>query len=425
MPKFKIIQKDKTSKARVGQIETDHGIVLTPAFFPVGTKGTVKSLTPEHLKEIGVEAVLGNTYHLMLQPGEDVIAKHGGIAKFMGWKRDHSRYTNISGVNAFGPTMTDSGGFQVFSLGVGLEKPGVKFLKEEKLNLKNNISNLKDEEPRPRLNKITEEGVEFQSHIDGSKHKLTPESSIDIQEKLGADLIIAFDDLESPTYSFEQTKKSLDLTNRWELRSLKYHLASKGLTLRGKKQRQLLYGVTHGGQFESLRKESARFVNSHFDAIALGGAHRSKSNLYEVIDWTVSELDEEKPRHLLGVGEVDDIFEAVERGIDTFDCVIPTRLGRMGHVFISPEEGNMRNRFRFDITKSKYATSNEPLAIGCLCYVCKNFTRAYINHLFRSRELLAYILATYHNVYFFNNLTRQIRESIIDKKFSALKKAWI
>ncbi len=425
MPKFKIIQKDKTSKARVGQIETDHGIVLTPAFFPVGTKGTVKSLTPEHLKEIGVEAVLGNTYHLMLQPGEDVIAKHGGIAKFMGWKRDHSRYTNISGVNAFGPTMTDSGGFQVFSLGVGLEKPGVKFLKEEKLNLKNNISNLKDEEPRPRLNKITEEGVEFQSHIDGSKHKLTPESSIDIQEKLGADLIIAFDDLESPTYSFEQTKKSLDLTNRWELRSLKYHLASKGLTLRGKKQRQLLYGVTHGGQFESLRKESARFVNSHFDAIALGGAHRSKSNLYEVIDWTVSELDEEKPRHLFGVGEVDDIFEAVERGIDTFDCVIPTRLGRMGHVFISPEEGNMRNRFRFDITKSKYATSNEPLAIGCLCYVCKNFTRAYINHLFRSRELLAYILATYHNVYFFNNLTRQIRESIIDKKFSALKKAWI
>ncbi|MBI2032185.1 MAG: tRNA-guanine transglycosylase, partial [Candidatus Levybacteria bacterium] len=267
----------------------------------------------------------------------------------------------------------------------------------------------------PRLNKITEEGVEFQSHIDGSRHKLTPESSIEIQEKLGADLIIAFDDLESPTYNFEETKKSLELTNRWELRSKKAQTRSD----------QLLYGVTHGGQFEGLRKESAKFVDKHFNAIALGGAHRNKQNLYEVVDWTVSNVDEGKTRHLLGVGEVDDIFEIVERGIDTFDCVIPTRLGRMGHVFAYPPEGNVKNRFRFDITKSKYAKDQRPIAKDCQCYVCKSFTRAYINHLFRSRELLAYTLATYHNVYFINNLTHQIREAIIDQKFAALKKAWI
>ncbi len=433
-PKFKIVSK--SGKARAGVIKTSHGDIKTPAFFPVGTKGTVKSLTSEQLKEIGPQAVLGNTYHLHLQPGEDVIAKHGGLAKFMNWKRDYSRYTNISGVNEFGPTMTDSGGFQVFSLGIGLEKPGVKFLKE---NAEVASKNLLGDAPqprldrqvpsalrlpsgedftsssRPRLNKITEEGVEFQSHIDGSKHKLTPESSIEIQEKLGADLIIAFDDLESPTYSEEETRKSLELTNRWELRSKKAQ----------KRKDQLLYGVTHGGQFENLRRESAQFVNKNFDAVALGGAHSSKKNLYEVIEWTVEELDEEKPRHLLGIGEVDDIFECVERGIDTFDCVIPTRLGRMGHVFISPPIGNIRNRFRYDITKSKFASDKKPIDPKCQCWVCTSFSRAYINHLFRSRELLAYTLATYHNVYFMVNLTNQIRESILDKKFEKLKEEWL
>ncbi|MEK9175914.1 MAG: tRNA guanosine(34) transglycosylase Tgt, partial [Patescibacteria group bacterium] len=316
-PTFKIISKQ--GNARAGEIKTNHGTIMTPAFFPVGTKGTVKSLTPVQLKEIGVEAVLSNTYHLHLQPGENTIKKLGGLNKFMSWDK---------------PTMTDSGGFQVFSLGIGLEKPGVKFLKESSSVLVSQpvsaSSNVKrktiraaqtldqtDEPVRPRLNRITEEGVTFQSHIDGSRHKLTPESSIDIQEKLGADLIIGFDDLESPTYDEARTLESLELTNRWLLRSLKAH----------KRADQLLYGVTHGGQFENLRHESAKFVNSHFDAIALGGAHKTKQNMYEVIDWTLSCLDENKPRHLLGIGEVDDIFEAVERGIDTFDCVIPTRLG--------------------------------------------------------------------------------------------------
>ena len=434
-PKFKITKKNKLSNARAGQIQTDHGIVMTPAFFPVGTKGTLKSLTGAQIREIKPQAVLGNTYHLMLQPGEDIVKKTGGLAKMMGLS-----VPSEAGAAQSLPTMTDSGGFQVFSLGVGLEKPGVKFLKpiedDGGLKIENRTSKTGDrksihpqssilkiqssiiddlQSSSPRLNKITEEGVEFQSHIDGSRHILSPESSIEIQEKLGADLIVAFDDLESPTYTFEQTEKSLKLTNRWELRSLKAQ----------KRKDQLLYGVTHGGQFEDLRKESAKIVNSNFDAIALGGAHESKKNLYRVIDWTVSELDAQKPRHLLGIGEVDDIFEGVDRGIDTFDCVIPTRLGRMGHVFTYPPEGNVKNRFRYDITKSKYSKSLQPLAVSCQCYVCKSYTRAYINHLFRAHELLAYTLASYHNVSFMVNLTNRIREAIIDNKFEKMRKSWL
>lgn len=388
-PIFTIEAKQRT--ARAGIIKTPHGDILTPAFFPVGTKGTLKSLTGAQIREIKPQAVLGNTYHLMLQPGADLVKKMGGLAKMMDWN---------------GPTMTDSGGFQVFSLGVGLEKPGVKFLKQETTD---------SEEVKPRLNKITEEGVEFQSHIDGSRHMLSPESSIEIQEKLGADLIVGFDDLESPTYDEAQTLKSLELTEKWLLRSLKAQ----------KRRDQIMYGVTHGGQFEDLRKKSAKFVNNHFNAIAMGGAHASKKNLYEVIEWTVSELDEEKPRHLLGIGEVDDIFQAVERGVDTFDCVIQTRLGRMGHVFVSPPFGNVKNRFRYDITKSKFATDMKPIDPNCECYVCKTYPRAYINHLFRSKELLAYTLASYHNVYFTVNLTNKIREAIIEGNFERLKKSWI
>ncbi len=394
-PKFELVKK--LGKARAGIIKTPHGDVLTPAFFPVGTKGTLKSMTGAQIREIGPQVVLGNTYHLMLQPGEDLVEKMGGLAKMMDWN---------------GPTFTDSGGFQVFSLGVGLEKPGVKFLKE----IPNQKSqNLIEEDAKPRLNKISEEGVEFQSHIDGSAHMLSPETSIEIQEKIGADLIVGFDDLESPTYSEAETKKSLELTERWLVRSLKAQ----------KSTNQLMYGVTHGGQFGNLRKKSAKFVNENFDAIAMGGAHASKKNLYEVIEWTVEELDEDKPRHLLGIGEIDDIFEGVERGVDSFDCVIQTRLGRMGHVFISPKEGNVKNRFRFDVTKSKFASDMNPIDPNCHCYVCKTHPRAYLNHIFRAHELLAYTLASYHNVYFTVNLTNKIRQSIIDGNFQDLKKAWI
>lgn len=388
--KFKILQKDKKSKARVGKLITSHGIVNTPVFVTVGTQASVKSLDPRDLAEIGVEIILANTYHLHLLPGEDLIKKFGGLTKFMGWN---------------GVTMTDSGGFQVFSLGINLEHGMVKFLKED------------DEEARvrPRLNKITEEGVTFQSHIDGASHKLTPESSIDIQEKLGADLIVAFDDLESPKYSYEETKKSLDLTEKWLLRSKNAH----------KRPDQLLYGVTHGGRFSDLRIASARFNDKLFDAIALGGAHTDKKNMYEVVDWTVNNVSYEKPKHMLGVGEIDDIFEIVERGIDTFDCVIPTRVARMGWYFVTPPEGNPKNRFRKDIAKSINAQSQKPLSEVCTCYVCQTFTRAYIHHLFRARELLSYRLLSYHNVYLFTNLMIQIRNAIQEKEFLKLKENWL
>ena len=396
-PSFKIIKKDKKSKARAGIIKTPHGEIETPIFVPVGTQASVKAVSPRELWEIGSQVVLANTYHLHLRPGEELIKKFGGLAKFMSWN---------------GPTMTDSGGFQVFSLGVGKEGGGVKFLREQITNDKLQISN---KEPSPRLNKITEEGVTFQSHIDGSSHKLTPESSIEIQEKLGADLIVSFDDLESPKYSFAETQKSLEMTNRWELRSKLAH----------KRKDQLLYGVTHGGQFEDLRMESAKFVDENFDAIALGGAHLSKKNLYDVVNWTTDIVSSEKPKHLLGIGEVDDLFEGIERGIDTFDCVIPTRIARTGFFFISPPFGNLKNRFRTDINKPIYRQDSKPLDKNCNCYACKNFSRAYISHLFKSRELLAYNLLSIHNLYFLINLTKQIRQSILDDRFQSFKKKWL
>lgn len=390
---FKINHRDKKSKARAGVIKTLHGDVETPSFVPVGTQASVKAVSPRDLKEMGAQIVLANTYHLHLRPGENLIKKMGGLAKFMSWN---------------GPTMTDSGGFQVFSLGVGKEGGGVKFLKDEP-------KTRDPEEARPRLNKISEEGVTFQSHIDGSTHVLSPETSIKIQEKIGADLIVAFDDLESPKYSHMETKKSLEMTNRWEIRSLKSH----------KRKDQLLYGVTHGGKFKDLRELSAKFVDENFDAIGMGGAHLSKQNLYEVVNWTTDIVADNKPRHLLGIGEVDDIFEIIERGVDTFDCVIPTRLGRTGFFFISPPFGNSKNRFRTDIDKPIFRQDLKPLDENCSCFACQNFSRAYISHLFRSRELLSYQLLSIHNVHFLINLTKQIRTSIINGDFQRLKKSWL
>lgn len=385
---FKIIQKDKKSKARAGIISTPHGDIETPIFIPVGTNSSVKSVSPRDLKEMGAQVVLANTYHLHLRPGENLIKKFGGLSKWMSWG---------------GPTMTDSGGFQVFSLGVGLEHGVGKLLREE------------EGEAKPRLNKITKEGVYFQSHIDGSKQFLSPETSIEIQEKLGSDLIVAFDDLESPKYSHEETEKSLLLTEDWLLRSIKAH----------KRKDQLLYGVTHGGNFKDLRIKSAKFVDKHFMAIALGGAHKNKENMSEIVQWTVANVSEEKPRHMLGIGEVDDIFELIERGIDTFDCVIPTRIGRTGYFFFSPSAGNLKNRFRADINKPQFREDPKPLDLNCNCYTCKNFTRAYLYHLFRSRELLAYSLISTHNVHFLVNLTKQIRTAILEDNFQALKKKWL
>lgn len=388
--KFEIIAKDKESKARVGRITTVHGVIETPSFIAVGTQASVKGLSPQDFKETGVQILFGNTYHLHLRPGEDLVKNFGGLGKFMSWD---------------GPTITDSGGFQVFSLG----QKKIKILQEnEEVNLV----------------KITEDGVEFRSHIDGSKHMFTPEISIEIQKKLGADLILAFDECVPHPSTYDYTKEAMRRTHKWALRSL---AASQSKPFYHP-WKQALYGIIQGGVYQDLREKSAKFISDlDFDGIAIGGVSvgESKQEMQNVLQWTIPFLPEEKPRHLLGIGEVDDIFTAVENGMDTFDCVIPTRFGRYGIVFVGPPEGKIKNKFRIDINKTIFARDQRSIANDCLCYACQNFTRAYIHHLFRAQELLAYRLASYHNMFFINNLVKKIREAILEGRFGEMKRQWL
>ncbi|KKQ38054.1 MAG: Queuine tRNA-ribosyltransferase [Candidatus Levybacteria bacterium GW2011_GWB1_37_8] len=416
--KFEILKKDKKSKARVGKITTAHGIIETPAFVAVGTQATVKGLSPKDLQETGVQVLFGNTYHLHLRPGEDLVKDFGGLAKFMSWN---------------GPTITDSGGFQVFSLG----QRKIKILQG-------------DEEAN--LVKITEDGVEFRSHIDGSKHFFTPEISIEIQKKLGADIILAFDECAPQPSDHDYTKEAMERTHKWALRSLaafKSEIRSTKSETNSNVQnpnnktvsnfdirysnfyhnwQQALYGIIQGGVYRDLREESAKFISAlPFDGIAIGGVAvgESKKEMREAVDWSYPFLPEDKPRHLLGIGEIDDIFDVIERGMDTFDCVIPTRFGRYGIVFVDPPVGNLKNRFRIDLNKVVFAKDAGPISKTCSCYVCTNFTKGYIHHLVRAQELLAYRLASYHNMFFINNLVKKIRESILEDKFQELKRNWL
>lgn len=345
---------------------TSHGVIETPNFNPVGTQATVKGLSPKDLKEIGVQIVLANTYHLMLRPGADLIEKFGGLHKFMNWDK---------------PIMTDSGGFQVFSLGVALE-------------------------PKPRLNRITEEGVTFQSHIDGSRHILTPEKSIEIQRQLGTDLIVAFDDHESLKHTHDEMLQSIELTQRWGLRSLK-----------ALKTNQLMYGVVHGGTHKDLRIKSARFTDENFDAIAIGGIYGDRSTFCKILEWVIQEVSEGKPRHLLGIGEVEDLFNGIERGIDFFDCVAPTRRARNGSLYVFPN-------IILNIRQNKFSSDKKPIDPKCSCYTCTNFSRAYLRHLYMAGEILYHQLATYHNIYFITNLVKKIREGIKAGKFKDLKRSY-
>lgn len=400
MSNFKIIHTD--GKARIGQLTTPHGIINTPNFNPVGTLGTVKALSPKDLNEIGVQMVLANVYHLMLRPGVDVIEKLGGLHKFMGWDK---------------PIMTDSGGFQVFSLGVALEHGSTKVMSKTA-----DASN-----PKPRLNSISEKGVSFQSHLDGSKHFLSPEISIKLQYQLGVDLIVAFDDHESGKHTKEEMLKSIELTERWAIRSLD---ALKKLChperSEGYKHFPLMYGVIHGGLHKDLRQRSAKFTDKNFEALAIGGIYGTKKTLYKVVDWSLGVVSKEKPVHLLGIGEIEDLLECVARGIDLFDCVAPTRRARNGSLYISPASGgNRKNSFTTPISLSKYTKDSKPIDPACLCYTCKNFSRAYMRHLFMSKELLYHELATYHNIFFINNLMSQVRESIRNNNFKILQKEWL
>jgi len=407
---FAILKKSPGMPMRAGKLVTLHGVVETPAFVPVGTQATVKSLTPEDLEKIGVQILFGNTYHLHLRPGEETVEKLGGLGKFMG-------YT--------GATMTDSGGFQVFSLARENKRTTLRHSGDERsedARIKEGSWSSQDDN-FGNLVRITEDGVEFKSHLDGSTHFFTPEKSIAIQKKLGADICLSFDDCAPFPVTHEGAKAAMERTHRWAERSLRSH---KGLTTEN--QKQALYGIVQGSVFEDLRKESAAYIgNMDFDGFAIGGVSvgESKEDMVKAVEWAVPLLPEDRVKHLLGVGDVDDIFYAVERGIDTMDCVTPSRLGRVGHVFVGPGEGTMENRFRMDITKATFATDSGPLTHGCDCYACTHFTRGYINHLFRAKEMLGGHLATYHNVYFMVHLVKQIREAILEDRFNDLKEHWL
>jgi queuine tRNA-ribosyltransferase len=395
MFEFKIVKK--VGKARAGILKTPHGDIMTPTFIPVGTAASVKALSPKQLQEIGVQIVLANTYHLSLRPGEDLVEKMGGLSKFMGWNR---------------PTMTDSGGYQVFSLGRAQSGP-----KQGKFNtavfVGEEIMQHKTQRIRPA--EVDENGVTFYSHLDGTKLRLDPKISVGIQESIGADLIVAFDDHESPLWSHKEVKESLELTNKWALQSLKAQ----------KRDDQLMYGVIHGSDFKDLRIESAKFTNQHFKALAIGGAYKSKAALYKMIDWCIPFMDPEKPRHLLGIGEVSDLINGVERGMDFFDCVAPTRRARHGSLYISPKNGGTnKNNYCLSIVLTKYTDDKKPIDPGCACYTCQNFTKAYIRHLFMANELLAYQLASIHNIYFITTLMNTLRQAILENDLERVKKTY-
>lgn len=419
MFKFSILQKDTSSKARAGRLSTPHGDILTPNFNPVGTQGTVKTLSSQDLEAIGAQIVLSNTYHLFLRPGTDVVEKMGGLGEFMGWKNK--------------PTMTDSGGFQVFSLGVAQKKVKVrdhmgrnlsKFSKSvfvdpiESAGLLPAVTKTTEDRKLNQLRaaKVNEDGVWFYSHIDGSKHWFDADVSIKAQEDLGADLIVAFDDHESPLWDYQTTLVSLERTNRWGLASLAAQ----------KRQDQLMYGVIHGGHFEDLRVASAKFTDKYFPAISIGGSYTSKNVLYQTLGWVMPHVQDDKPRHLLGIGEVQDLFEGVAAGVDFFDCVAPTRRGRHGNLYISPGAGGRKeNNFTMQITNERFTLDAGPIDKDCQCMTCLTYTRAYLRHLFKADEILAQRLGSYHNVYFIVNLMKKIRESILEESFQELKSSWL
>lgn len=383
--KFSIEKELGNGRGRVGKIETMHGVIQTPAFVVVGTKATVKALTPEQVSELGAQAVLANTYHLYLQPGDERLAKAGGLHNFMNWR---------------GPTFTDSGGFQAFSLGAAFNNNASKIADRNTEVVRG------DEIEAERFAKVTEEGVEFKSVIDGSTHFFTPEKSMEIQHNIGADIMFAFDECTSPHASYDYQKEAMDRTHRWAQRSLEYH---KSHNIHD----QALFGIVQGGRYEDLRKESAKIIGKmDFDGFGIGGSF-DKEDIYTAVGWVNDELPKGKPRHLLGIGEPVDLFGGIENGIDTFDCVTPTRIARNGSLYT-------RNG-RINIMNAKYTDDFGKIDNECNCYTCKNYTLAYLSHLFRAKEMLAATLASIHNLYFIVNLVKEIRQSMIDGTFFEFK----
>ena len=362
---YELLKKEKNTKARLGKIKTNYGTYDTPMFMPVGTRATVKSLTPEELKEVGSGIILSNTYHLWLRPGEDIVAHCGGLHKFMNWN---------------GPILTDSGGYHVFSL----------------------ARNKKD---------ITDEGVNFKSHIDGKKLLLTPEKSIEIQNKLDSDIAMSFDECPPASADYDYLKNSVDRTLRWAARGKAVH----------SNPNQALFGIVQGGAYEDLRKHSAiETVKMDFDGYSVGGVandNESKEDMYKAIDYSIPYLPEDKVRYLMGVGEPVDILEGVIRGIDIFDCVIPTRIARHGQAFTRTGKINLHN--------AKFKEDLSAVDETCDCYTCRNYTKAYIRHLITVDESLGGRLLSIHNIRFLIRLTEEIRQAIKDDNILEYKENFL
>lgn len=376
MINFKITQKSKKSRARLGLLKTPNGLVQTPALVGVATQATVKALSSEQTKLAQSQILICNTYHLHLRPGEDIVKSAGGLHKFMNWK---------------GALMTDSGGFQVFSLGFGKDYGIGKTFREEWDKAKQEIA----KGQQPKNIKITKHGVWFKSYVDGRELFLGPKESMKIQEKLGADIIFAFDECTPTLSNHEYAKDSMEKTHQWAGECLKY-----------KKSKQALYGIVQGSRFKDLRIQSAKTIGSMpFDGFGIGGdLGESKTGTKQVLDWVIPHLDENKPRHLLGIGKLEDMEIIIKGGVDTFDCTVPTHYARRGVAFISSG--------RVDIEKTKYLKDKKPLDPKCDCYVCKTLKRNYLCHLFRARELAAFQYLTFHNLYHFNKKVAEIREKI-------------
>nr|WP_314496681.1 tRNA guanosine(34) transglycosylase Tgt [uncultured Peptostreptococcus sp.] len=359
--KYELIKTCKQTGARLGRLHTPHGVIETPIFMPVGTQATVKSMTPEELKEIGSQIILSNTYHLYMRPGHDLIERAGGLHKFMNWDK---------------PILTDSGGFQVFSLGP--------------------------------LRKIKEEGVEFRSHLDGSKHFLSPEKATEIQNALGSDIIMAFDECAPYPADRQYVKNSLERTTRWLERCKAAHKYP---------EKQALFGIVQGGMYKDLREQSAKEITAiDLPGYAIGGLSvgEPKDMMYEVLDYTVPLLPEDKPRYLMGVGSPDDLLEGVLRGIDMFDCVLPTRIARNGTAMTSQGKVVVRN--------ASYAEDFTSLDPECDCYTCKNYTKAYLRHLIKCNEILGARLLTIHNLHFLLKMMENVREAIKEDRLLDYKK---
>ncbi len=393
---FELLADD--NKARAGSIFTLHGRIQTPSFVSVGTQGAVKALSADDLEEIGVQVIISNTYHLYLHPGSDVIEKTGGLHSFMGWT---------------GPLMTDSGGFQIFSLGAGKEQ-GVGKIASIFPAEKDRGGHLKKRSTKS-LVKVDDDGVEFVSYLDGSIHRLNPEKVVDIQLGFGSDIALPLDECTSPLHGYEYTRKAMQRTHAWISRAACHFRGRPG-------KGQKLLGIIQGGAYRDLREESSEFVSSmDFDGYAIGGSlGASKEEMYRVLEWTLPLLPRGKPRHLLGIGEIEDVFNAVERGIDTFDCVLPTRLARTGTLF--SKEGA---RYRIHILNNRFRYDTAPISKGCGCYTCRKYSRAYLRHLFSAGEPSAMRLASIHNLFFLESLMAQVRSAISQGKFYQLKREWL